>query len=98
MTKENAHLFLPLVQALAEGKTIQYKSSSDQWIDSDKNGFAFNAPPDHYRIKPEPRKPLECWLYVTTADAIHRDGNIEISKPANPGFRLFREVIEPEEQ
>lgn len=55
MTKENAHLYLPLVQALAEGKTIQLHVNSNppEWID-DTNGFSFVNPPEKYRIKPEP--------------------------------------------
>lgn len=54
MNKENAHLFIPLVQALADGKTIQYnESSGDQWHDCDP--CYFDLPIECYRIKPEPR-------------------------------------------
>lgn len=52
MNKDNAKEFLPLVQALAEGKTIQYYSpTADKWHDVVVVGF--NGPPDHYRIKTE---------------------------------------------
>lgn len=51
MNKENAHLYLPLVQALAEGKTIQYGSESIWGDVKDPN---FLNPPQYYRVKPEP--------------------------------------------
>ncbi len=51
MNKENAHLYLPLVQALAEGKTIQYGSESIWGEVKDPN---FLNPPHYYHIKPEP--------------------------------------------
>ena len=55
MNKDNAHLYLPLVQALAEGKTIQFKSQFDnKW--EDLHSVQFNYTPDQYRIKPEPIK------------------------------------------
>lgn len=55
MNKENAHLYLPLVQALAEGKMIEIlvnKKGCEDWeetVDLD-----FSCAPDCYRIKPEP--------------------------------------------
>ena len=52
MNKENAHLYLPLVKALADGKTIQIISAGS-W--SDVLGPSFSDPPENYRIKPEPR-------------------------------------------
>ena len=51
MNKENAHLYLPLVQALAEGKTIQHGSESIWGEVKDPN---FINPPQYYRVKPEP--------------------------------------------
>lgn len=52
MNKENAKEFLPLVQALANGKTIQYYSSvTSAWHDA--TTFTFRLPPTAYRIKPE---------------------------------------------
>ncbi len=60
MNKHNAKNYLPIVQALAEGKTIQYKVKSER-VDYDNLGF--NDPPEYYRIKPEsklrPWKPEE---------------------------------------
>jgi hypothetical protein len=60
MNKENAHLFLPLVQAFAEGKTIQYAGAN--WEDVEELVFSEYDKPKDFRIKPaEPRK-FEVWL------------------------------------
>lgn len=56
MNKENAKDYLPLVQALAEGKAIQVRGSNG-W--NELANYDFTSPPDHYRIKPEPR---EVWV------------------------------------
>ncbi len=53
MNKDNAKDYLPLVQALAEGKTIQLKAFG-QWIDLENPDFVYSL--KHYRIKPEPKK------------------------------------------
>lgn len=52
MNKETSHLYLPLIQALAEGKTIEYGSGS---IWGQVNEPKFIYPPQYYRIKPEPK-------------------------------------------
>ena len=52
MNKENAHLYLPLVQALAEGKTIECQNTESTWAKSVEPQFF--RPPENYRIKPEP--------------------------------------------
>lgn len=58
MNKDNAAEYLPLVQALAEGKTIQIKETiGSGWFDD--RAPDFNLPPREYRIKPEPR---EIWV------------------------------------
>lgn len=54
MNKENAKDFLPLVQALADGKTIQIVDPFGVWVDITCTEFA--APVNKYRIKPEPRE------------------------------------------
>lgn len=68
MTKENAKEFLPLVQTLAEGKTVQYFSKDDNnWVDVYDPCFCDNA--KNYRIKPEvehvpfdtAEELIECW-------------------------------------
>lgn len=54
MNKDNAHLYLPLVQALADGKVIQIVDSDGEW--NGLNEVSFCSKPDRYRIKPEPRE------------------------------------------
>jgi hypothetical protein len=64
MTRERAKQILPLLQAYAEGKTIQIKAD-DGWEDLNEPSFA--EPFDSlYRVKPEPKyRPFaskeECW-------------------------------------
>ena len=63
MTREEVKEKLPIIQAFAEGKTIQFYNG-DEWADLDE--ATFSASPDKYRIKPEPKyRPFktqeECW-------------------------------------
>lgn len=64
MNKNNAAAYLPLVQALAEGKTIQQCGSKQTlpksegrwiecWLDLTTENISFDMPPENYRIKPE---------------------------------------------
>ena len=52
MTKENASRYLSIVQALADGKTVQFLDTDDNW--KDRVSHNFGNTPDRYRIKPEP--------------------------------------------
>ena len=67
MTREQAKEILPIIQAFAEGKEIQYRNSFNEWIDIKKNeGLSFIKTPLDYRIKPESQyRPFksqeECW-------------------------------------
>ena len=58
MNNNDAHLYLPLVHALADGKTLQIEIGSE-W--EDINDPSLTRPPQDYRIKPEPRK-WKVWL------------------------------------
>ena len=63
MTREEAKELLPIIQAWAEGKNIQFLSD-DEWHDI--NQADFTCYPDKYRIKPEPKyRPFksqeDCW-------------------------------------
>ena len=51
MNKDTAKDYLPLVQALAEGKTIQCMNSDVGWIDLES--VRFDSCVESYRIKPE---------------------------------------------
>lgn len=65
MTREEAKELLPIIQAWAEGKSIQYQTDSKSWSDITKDLYPCNHP-SLYRIKPEPNyRPFnskeECW-------------------------------------
>ena len=53
MNKKDAHLYLLFVQALADGKTLQCKDITGEWLDLLNVTLA--GEPQDYRIKPEPR-------------------------------------------
>lgn len=60
MNRDNAKDYLPLVQAMAEGKLIQFNKNTEsepKWIDVDQ--FFDSNPVQCYRIKPEPK---EIWV------------------------------------
>lgn len=64
MTREQAKELLPIIQAFAEGKTIQ-AAGERGWYDIDN----INSNSCKYRIKPEPKyRPFkdeeECWQYM----------------------------------
>ena len=63
MTREEAKELLPIIQAWAEGKSVQFLSDGE-WHDI--NQADFTCYPDKYRIKQEPKyRPFktqeECW-------------------------------------
>ena len=65
MTREEAKEWLPLIQAWAEGKSIQYQTDSGSWSDITKDLYTDNHS-SKYRVKPEPKyRPFqsqeECW-------------------------------------
>lgn len=52
MTPENAKKLLPIIQAFADGKAIQYQANLGLWDST--TALDFNRAPERYRIKPEP--------------------------------------------
>ena len=64
MTRKEAKELLPVIQAFAEGKEIEYYDcNDDDWIKTDTPIWASKI---NYRIKPEPKyRPFksqeECW-------------------------------------
>ena len=65
MTREEAKELLPIIQAFAEGKTIQFKTKDRPWFDLLDNNLEMREG-FKYRIKPEPKyRPFEsqeeCW-------------------------------------
>ena len=66
MTIEEAKRRAELYSALAEGKTIQFKTANGEWVDLKMDLMCGIAESYKYRIKPEPKyRPLktqeECW-------------------------------------
>ncbi len=68
MNRQQAKELLPIIQAYAEGKTIQVKASDNLWYEynGNNNKLKFDSDPQNYRIKPEPKyRPFknreECW-------------------------------------
>ena len=65
MNRQEAKEWLPIIQAWAEGKPIQYQTGSGSWSNIIKDIYTDNHP-SYYRIKPEPKyRPFksreECW-------------------------------------
>ena len=60
MKLSQAKEYLPLIQAAAEGKTIQWSDNCGAWSDYKPNDPCwFSDEPSEYRIKPEPK--LRAW-------------------------------------
>lgn len=91
MNKDNARDYLPLVQALAEGRVIEHRGSGG-WYQI--NNPTFQDPPSDYRIKPEPR---EIWVneYASGDEHVHESQeSAAIALRGNGITRRYREVIE----
>lgn len=63
MTRERAKELLPIIQAFAEGKTIEYSSNGEDWREINTPMWRLDK---LYRIKPKPKyRPFksqeECW-------------------------------------
>jgi len=99
MNKDNAKDYLPLVQALAEGKVIQvnvrFDAGIEKWVDS--GDVEFYHPAAAYRIKPEPR---EVWVNHYPDKAWAANGPFATKEHARLGGApgaiqvRYREVIE----
>jgi len=75
MNKQTAQQYLPLIQAFAEGKTLQYKPKlENKWYDATDLSFALA--PERYRIKPEPIK--QEFYYVTHIEDIFTGDSGEV--------------------
>lgn len=64
MNRQQAKELLPIIQAFAKGRPIEYQDSYEKWVESDI--MAFDLSPENYRIKREPKyRPFanaeECW-------------------------------------
>lgn len=91
MNASNAKDYLPLVQALAEGKIIQSKVCGG-WGDELNIDFTLEA--HRYRIKPEPR---EVWFnrYQFYEDGPYQTKKIALLSGDHGAVQVrYREVIE----
>ena len=93
ITREEAKEFLPIIQAFAEGKTIQVQENEGYWRDADV--LHFNYDTCRYRIKPEPKyRPFnsaeECWQEMQK----HQPFGWLKSDDPNIGFVLINQVAE----
>lgn len=95
MNAQNAHEYLPLVQALADGKTLQYLHDNEWYDYAEDKEFWFNTDASLYRIKSEPIE-YEVWkgkqtgiLYPLTSDDVDYDPN-EFERIT------IREILKPE--
>lgn len=69
MNRNQAKKILPIIQALADGRTIQFAATDKEWVDldSDDGGVFLETlinNPQSYRIKPKYRpfkNAKECW-------------------------------------
>lgn len=67
MNRSEAAKLLPIIKAFSEGKTIQVKQTTGEWVSfSHISHMSFDSEPKCYRIKPEPKyRPFanaeECW-------------------------------------
>jgi len=89
MTRDKVKQLLPVIQAYAEGKTVQHRSSpTSKWHDVGIfEEITFMDDPGCYRIKPEPRE----W----TIRPHSMSGEIPVvTGPAIDGFIRVREILE----
>jgi len=89
MTPERAKELLPVMQAFAEGKTVQYLNTSIGWINDSNCNFDPNF---EYRIKPEPRE----WEVIASRDGhIFLAGDVHLSQvPVGAKVIKVREVLD----
>ena len=81
MTREEAKQLLPVIQAYAEGKTIQIKTD-DGWEDFEKDELPIEDMaefPEEYRLKNKQNEPKSHYYYyvVTTSDNSRLCGCVE---------------------
>ena len=66
MTREEIKERLPIMRAFAEGKAIQFRCKSGEWVEIRNDEIDIFLRPNDYRIKPDPKyRPFksqeECW-------------------------------------
>ncbi len=90
MNKNNAAAYLPLVQALADGK-LQYEGQGGSWHDYTGENCSFLLPPENYRVKPAPR---EGWIVVSGPEDLMSEETAKYIAGTRYQAIRVREVIE----
>lgn len=88
MTREEAKELLPIMQAFAEGKTIEYRGLGGAWKVAQTPTWSSHL---FYRIKPEPRyRPFktqeECW------NEMHNHPDFGWVKRINGGYKQIMAI------
>ena len=89
MTREEAKELLPIIQAFADGKTIEIYD--DEWKTMVLKDPHFDCVPSCYRIKPEPKyRPFknqeECW------NEMHNHPDLGWVKRINGGYKQIMAI------
>lgn len=66
INKHNAKEYLPFLQALVEGKDVEFLTGNGEWVKN--TNFSFSFPPERYRVK-EPL--LEAWANVYSKSVVY---------------------------
>lgn len=97
MNREQAKKLLPIIQAFAEGKTIQVKASDGLWYgrEGENCEFNFNADPQMYRIKSKPKyRPFRSWTELRREMQRHSPYGVVVAKEVKKArFKIKDEVF-----
>ena len=93
MTRKEAKELLPIIQAFADGKHIQWLNHCKNWIDIDeREGLNTEFPLSVYRIKPEPKyRPFKSQEECVKEMMNHKPFGI-----VTDGIRDFKVAIYPD--
>lgn len=95
MNRERAKELLPIIQAFAEGKTIQAQNrrpqTSNDWVDAVDEFLFFDSNDWNWRIKPEPR---EWFVYSGNDEPIITDSPMDVDAKYAHKWIKVREVLE----
>jgi len=88
MNRERARELLPIIQAFAEGKALQFRAPGESWW-RDEHDPVWSVG-GQYRIKPEPRE-----FWVAPFNFGNKEQYRQVEDPVNwAGSIKVREVIE----
>ena len=91
MTREDAKKLLPIIEAYANGETVQIRKG-DYWGENEY--YTFAGSPNSYRIKPKPR---EFWVNEYTkgvGDYLYKSEVIAVNDAENDEYIKTIHLIE----